>query len=144
MLALKTMGFFSLCSSNWTPCKWNAYATTTALLQDHCHCQLGRGVLCMIYNLYPRAVITWDEDKPDVFVHEEVPEFDIVAKLMEGLRIRLSLRMRTLYVHMITCTNMQILQLSNPKLTLNPKFGWSQQNVLNTHSFMVNTFLQGK
>jgi hypothetical protein len=48
-------------------------------------------VLCMIYNLYPRAVVTWDEDKPDVLVHEELPEFDIVAKLMEGLRIRLLL-----------------------------------------------------
>lgn len=64
-------------------------------------------VLCMIYNLYPRAVVTRDEDKPDdVLVHEELPEFDIVAKLMEGLRIRLLPEMRTLYVHMITCTNM--------------------------------------
>lgn len=48
-------------------------------------------VFCMIYNLYPRAVVTWDEDNPDVLVHEKLPEFDIVAKLMEGLRIRLLL-----------------------------------------------------
>jgi len=50
---------------------------------------LAEVVLCMIYNLYPRAVVTQDEDKPDdVLVHEELPEFDIVAKLMEGLRTR--------------------------------------------------------
>ncbi len=81
-------------------------------------------VLCMIYNLYPRAVVTRDEDKPDdVLVHEELPEFDIVAKLMEGLRIRLLPENAD-----IVCTHdhmykYDILQVSNPKLTLNPKIG---------------------